>query len=75
MQYLTKLTKFSAGGTKIDGKFPRDFLARVTSYPKSCFRELSSGDIRVLANCKNLTEFGANMTKIDGKFPRDFPAR
>ena len=73
LQYLTNLTEFCAGGTEIDGKFPRDFLARVTSYPKSCFCERSSGDIGVLANCKDLSVFNAyGCSNITGKFRRSF---
>ena len=33
LQHLTKLTVFYASETKIAGKFPRDFPARVTSPP------------------------------------------
>ena len=47
--------------------------SRRTSYPKSCFRELSSGDIRVLANCKDLSVFKVSRcSNITGKFRRSF---
>ena len=75
LQHLTNLTEFYVNSTKIAGKFPRDFPARVTSYPKSCFCERSSGDIGVLANCKDLSVFNAFGSNITGKFPRNFPAR
>ena len=68
---------FVPGGTKISGEYaPPNLPSKVTSYPKSRFCERSSGDIGVLANCKDLSVFSAyGCSNITGKFSRDFPAR
>jgi hypothetical protein len=71
LEHCPNITQFFARETAITGEEnSRTFPQRRTSYPKSCFRERSSGDIGVLANCKALSVFHVEHCRgITGKFP------
>jgi len=83
LQHRPNIEKFKAAGTGITGTFPGSFFReKPSALPGSffrgqsthtSFRENSSGDIAVLANCKSLSVFVTEKCSgITGTFPGSF---
>ena len=71
LQHSPNNKEFHGTDTRITGKFLSD-RSFADQFAHESFRENSSGDIAVLANCKSLSVFGAlGCTGITGKFLSD----